>query len=411
MEYYVPKWWLQLCVLSSFLSVVISSISICRQLINYRKPSEQRLIVRIQVMVPLFSVTCLLACFKPQWAQTWTEPIREIYEAFVIYTFFSLLTLILGGERRIITELCMGKAAVRHPICFIGAVLPRVDMSSPSDFLAVKRGILQYVWFKPVYCLAMTFSYKYGWNHRVWIVLYNISATLSLYDLALFWKCLYKELQQYHPWPKFLCVKLIIFASYWQGMVISILSYYGVIEQSADVDYGYVYQNAMLCVEMIGFAVGHLIAFNWEPYSARSLPGAARLTFGYALRDWLGFGDLIWDFKTTFRGDDYTHRNFDSAEAVLAMQNMRTRMHMLNEGLRFSEGGRERYWITNNRGRPSQVTYGTTNEEDPWTEFLGDVRGYIPEDPNYPIIWDVDAYKHTRSMARLRGNLETPQSV
>lgn len=85
-------------------------------------------------------------------------------------------------------------------------------MSDPNDYLSIKRGILQYVWFKPFYCLATTIGREYGWDHYFWgffwALLYNISATLSLYNLALFWKCLYGELQKYNPWSKFLCVKL-----------------------------------------------------------------------------------------------------------------------------------------------------------------------------------------------------------
>ncbi|SCV03625.1 LANO_0G05270g1_1 [Lachancea nothofagi CBS 11611] len=405
---YIPKWWLLLCLFSSILSSAISMGSIVQQFFNYRKPFEQRLVVRIQLMVPLFSATCLLACLIPQIAQIWIDPIREIYESFVIYTFFSLLTLILGGERKIITELSIGKAPIRHPIPFFGRILPVVDMSDPRDFLSIKRGILQYVWFKPLYCIGTMICMQNDWYPEFWIpfwtISYNISASLSLYNLALFWKCLYTDLQKYNPWPKFLCVKLIIFASYWQGTIIAILSKCGVINHDTDVDYGYVYQNAVLCVEMIGFALGHLVAFNWSAYSSKSIPEGSRIRVFYALRDCFGFGDLVWDFKVTFLGNLYNYRHFNSAEAVVAHRNARSRLGRLQAGFRYSDGGRSNYWV-NDGELPSQTNpaYGSIENNEPWIDLAQD--SYIPEDPNYPVIWDVDAYKYSRDMEALRQNV------
>ncbi|SCU99751.1 LAME_0G05248g1_1 [Lachancea meyersii CBS 8951] len=407
MIFYIPRWWSLLCVCSSVVSFAMSTVSIAQQFLNYRKPLEQRLVVRIQLMVPLFSATCLLACIVPQTAQVWIDPMREIYESFVIYTFFSLLTLILGGERKIITQLSMGKPPMRHPIIGLGRVLPMIDMSDPSDFLSVKRGILQYVWFKPLYCIGTVLCMQKNWYPEFWMpfwtISYNISASLSLYNLALFWKCLYDELQKYNPWSKFLCVKLIIFASYWQGILIALLSRYGFITNRPDnVDYGYVYQNAVLCVEMIGFAFGHLIAFNWSPYSSKSIPEGARMRTLYALRDCFGFGDLKWDFKITFLGNLYNYRHFNSAEAVVAHRDSRSRLGRLQAGFRYSDGGRGNYWV--NSGEPSSPSrstiYGSTEDVESWVDLSRD--GFTPEDQNYPVVWDIDSYKYSRDMEALR---------
>ncbi|SCU87657.1 LADA_0E05380g1_1 [Lachancea dasiensis] len=408
MSYYIPRWWFLLCILSSILSIGISSMSIMGQFLNYRKPLEQRLVIRIQLMVPLFCVTCLLACVIPQLALIWIDPVREIYESFVIYTFFSLLTLILGGERKIITELSMGKPPTRHPIFLLGRWLPPVDMSDPNDFLTVKRGILQYVWFKPLYCLGTMISINYNWHPEFWMpfwaLSYNVSATLSLYNLALFWKCLYGELKRYNPWSKFLCVKLIIFASYWQGIIITLLSKCGFIRHDPEVDYGYVYQNAVLCVEMIGFALGHLIAFNWSAYSSKSIPKGSRVRFFYALRDCFGFGDLKWDFKITFMGNLYNYRHFNSAEAIVAHRDARSRLGRLQAGFRYSSGDRGNYWVNEADSSSQQSSsYGSVEQNEPWIDITQ--NSYIPEDPNYPVIWDVDAHKYSRDMEALRQNV------
>lgn len=337
---------------------------------NYRKPVEQRLIVRIQLMVPLFATSCYVSL---RWfpLSKFVEPVKEIYEAFVIYTFFSLLTLLLGGERNIVI-ITSGRPPVKHPPPF-KKVLPAVDMSDPFTLLAIKRGILQYVWLKPVICLMTALVEVGGWETVLGInpyfvinLTYNVSASISLYELALFWKCMYDDLMPFNPWGKFLCVKLIIFASYWQGITLALLSWLGVLKPSTDTaldsndTLGFAIQNALLCVELIGFAIGHWHSFSWTEYRPEALPGCGRLSYAAALRDAFGCGDLIYDFKSTFEGDDYDYRRFDSVEALIAHPTSRSRMARLNQGLRFTDSGKQKYWLPN-----SKVGNGSTSIKTP----------------------------------------------
>ncbi|AMD19127.1 HBR226Wp [Eremothecium sinecaudum] len=392
---YLATWLFKSCVIASVFSVLLSALTMLSQLMNYRIPQQQRLILRIQLLVPIFSITCLLAIIYPNMATILIDPIREVYESFVIYTFFSLLTLLLGGERNILVNIAPKQNALRHPIPVLGRwILPAVDLSDPKAFLAIKRGILQYVWFKPIYCLGMSICQQMKWKVgiRCLVIAYNASASWSLYDLALFWKCLYHELAQYNPWPKFLCVKLIIFASYWQGMIIDLLQYFNVISERPDVNMGYIYQNTSLCLEMIVFALAHRWAFPWTEYSARQIPMGARMKFYYALRDWLGWKDLAWDFKTTFKGSEYTYRNFAATEA-----NSERRQKMINDGLRYTNFGTERHWI---KGSPSK--YGSITSDEDWLDLIEGIPTYIPEDSKYPVIWDASSRRYTRSIVQLR---------
>lgn len=400
---YLPHWLILTCCISAGLSMSISLYSIYCQLINYRIPQQQRLVLRIQMMVPIFSVTCLISIIYPKQSIIFVDPIREIYESFVIYTFFSLLILILGGERRILLELSLGKAPVSHPILFIGTIIPKFDISDPIDFLRCKRGILQYVWFKPGYCLLMSIFELNHWESKWLVCLYNISASWSLYNLALFWKCLYDNLQQHNPWPKFLCVKLIIFASYWQGMIIGLLQYYGVIKNFETINMGYIYQNVALSLEMIAFSIAHQIAFSFHPYSIKNLSFASRMEFKYAIKDWLGIQDLKLDFTTTFFGNSYSYRNFDSVEAIMAHRDSRSTINRLNNGLRYTNGGNNRYWVTQD-----PELYGSIENES-WDDLLHNMNKYIPEDPNYPVIFDMRAHKFSNKINELRKNLVNSQ--
>lgn len=458
----------KLCTFTSALSVVISFYTIVSHLMAYRMPQEQRMCIRILFMVPLFAITTYITSsgiISTFYSKIFLQPIQEIYESFIIYTFFTYLIYILGGERKILMETAWkNKSTVRHPL--IGKILPSVDISNPKDFLFIKRGILQYVWLKPFFIvgnLVVDFN-ETDTNADVWVsrlkfwllIGYNISATLSLYELAVFWRCLYNELRQFGPWPKFLCVKLIIFVSYWQSILLMILQHFGVFKQHVNLkeeDMGYIYQNVLLCLEMIPFAIGHLVAFSNEPYTYRKKPESSRLSFTYALKDCLGNKDLVVDSYNTFFGTEYNYRNFDAAKATLnSKADTRTRNARITEGLRFSNKGKDQYWLEPKHIRkkkslasfPSHQqmgpTYGSTGNgslvdttnndtrtsdtsgnlsaasntqnrinsssddvlarnqiDEPWADFMeGYYDEYIPVDETYnkAVVYDIKGYKY-----------------
>ena len=235
--------------------------------------------------------------------------------------------------------------------------LPKVDISDPHTFLAIKRGILQYAWLKPVLGLASivmkaTGVYKEGQlavnSGYLWSgILYNLSVTISLYSLGMFWVCMSKDLQPFRPVPKFLCIKLIIFASYWQGFFLSILVWLGAIpdvEGYTSDNFAAAIQDALICIEMPIFAIGHWYAFSWHDYADVTI-SAARMPVKFALRDAFGIRDLIEDTKETFSGDNYEYRLFDSGDNVLAHEGSSSRVARMMEGMRYERGGKGKYWI------------------------------------------------------------------
>ena len=284
----------------------------------------------------------------------YVDPVRDIYEAFTIYTFFQLLINFIGGERSLIIMM-HGRAPVSHPWplnhCF-----RKVDISDPYTFLAIKRGILQYAWLKPVLSLATivtksTGTYEEGYlsvtSGYLWIgIVYNLSVSLSLYALAMFWVCMHDDLKPFRPVPKFLCVKLIIFASYWQGFFLSILQALGAIPSVR----GYTQDNlaaaiqdALICCELPLFAVAHWYAFSWHDYADVTI-SSARMPVKYALRDAFGPVDLIQDTRETFAGGKYEYRAFDARDDVLTHEESESRVARMRQGMRYSRGG-GKYWI------------------------------------------------------------------
>ncbi|CUM67107.1 uncharacterized protein PRCAT00004796001 [Priceomyces carsonii] len=412
---HLPEWVIILSGYSSVISTLIIFVCIFLHLINYRKPFEQRLMIRIQMIVPLFAVSCfsMLLDQKSYVNRYLLEPTREVYEAFVIYTFFSLLTDMLGGERNIIIT-TSGREPVSHP-GILRYILPDLDISDPHTFLGIKRGILQYVWLKPFICfgtiladvLGLYDSNKMGASSiYLWLtIIYNFSVTMSLYCLAIFWKILWNDLKPFKPVSKFLCVKLIIFASYWQGILLAILNALGVlpgsaVKQEPNVNIGISIQNALLCFELIGFAVGHWHAFSYRPFTISNIPYSRFKTY-YAIKDVLGIRDLVYDFRVTYNGDYYkNYKKFDSVEAMITHPDSKGRMSRIKQGLRYHSDGKQKHWLPNQTSGASNASITSTSElnavnsqsltTQPTTEYAKSInsngtstRGLFSSSPKY----------------------------
>ncbi|KAH6856529.1 organic solute transporter Ostalpha-domain-containing protein [Chaetomium sp. MPI-CAGE-AT-0009] len=350
---------------ASLVATLMSIVSIWLQTKNYRKPLLQRYVVRILLMIPIYSVASWTSMVS-RTAADFLSPIRDIYEAFTIYTFFQLLINYLDGERALII-MTHGREPVDH-LWPLNHVLPRVDISDPYTFLAIKRGILQYAWLKPTLSLAAiimkaTGTYQEGYiglnSGYFWSgIIYNISVTVSLYSLGLFWVCMHNDLKPFRPVPKFLCVKLVIFASYWQGFFLSILVWLGAIPDQVE---GYTpdnlaaaIQDFLICIEMPAFAVAHWYAFSWHDFADNRI-ASARMPVRYAARDAFGIRDLIQDSKETFSGDKYGYRIFDSGDKIMAHEASRSRLARIKDGMRYERGGKGKYWIP----RPDEINQTT----------------------------------------------------
>ena len=113
--------WLQLkstCLISSFTASsrdIFRSGHMCmaNQCTDYRKPLLQRYVVRILIMVPIYAASSWASVVSLQ-AAFYLDPLRDIYEAFTIYTFLQLLVNFMGGERQLIIMM-HGRAPVSHP--------------------------------------------------------------------------------------------------------------------------------------------------------------------------------------------------------------------------------------------------------------------------------------------------------
>ena len=353
-------------------------------------------------MVPIYAAASWAAIMSLN-AAFYLDPLRDAYEAFTIYTFVQLLINFLGGERSLII-MTHGRQPVSHPWP-ISLWCSKMDISDPHTFLLIKRGILQYAWLKPILSAAtiilkLTGTYKEGYlswdSGYLWTgILFNISVTLSLYFLAMFWVCMNNDLKPFRPMPKFLCIKLLIFASYWQGFFLSILQFLGAIPSDVP---GYTpdnlaaaIQDALICFEMPIFSIAHWYAFSWHDYADDTI-SAARLPVTFAFRDAFGIRDLIEDTKETMRGKHYDYRHFDSGDNVIAHEESHSRIARMMDGMRYERGGKGKYWIP----KPQDPTSRTPLLADdaiaraPAPESRGHAHEYRAADPEWEIGIDAE---------------------
>jgi hypothetical protein len=241
----------------------------------FRKPEYQLYICRIIIMVPIYCLTSCLSIIDPDLTEV-LNMVRDSYEAFVIYSFTMLLINYIGGERRLSLTLEL-KENINHawPICYFFR-----SFKPGSGFLRmVKIGVLHFVLFRPLLsALAIvleTFQIYHDGNFAVSdaylyiFILNNVSFTLALYGLAMFFVATEELLEPYRPVPKFLCIKGVIFFSFWQGIALSMLEKAGVIQKAGEMsaqEQAELIQNVLVCVEMLVASFVHTFAFGYEEY-------------------------------------------------------------------------------------------------------------------------------------------------
>ncbi|KAF8598955.1 DUF300-domain-containing protein [Ceratobasidium sp. AG-I] len=334
-------------------ATVVSTWSIYLHLKNYRKPALQRMVIRIMVMVPLYAVSSFVSLFSLE-AGVIIDVVRDVYEAFVIYCFFHLLLIYLGGERSLLI-LLYGREPKEH--AFPVSLFKReLDASDPFTFLFLRRGILQYVQVKPILA-AVTLLLKALGKYRegafradagyLYVsIVYNTSICLSLYCLAMFWVCVNSDLKPFRPMPKFLCVKGILFFSFWQSITISFLVSTGFIKRIGpytDVEHiSLAITDTLICYEMPFFAIAHSYAFSTSDFTFPSPNHVARMPFLHALRDAFGLLDVLVDARATLKGG-VTYQAYEPAEGGMHQGTGRDRR--IRAGLRYAAGGRKKYWL------------------------------------------------------------------
>ncbi|KAM9305256.1 transmembrane protein 184A [Gastrophryne carolinensis] len=304
---------------------------------NYTMPNEQRYIIRILFIVPIYSFDSwlsLLLIANDQY-YVYFDSVRDCYEAFVIYSFLSLCFEYLGGESSIMAEI-RGKPVKSS--CFYGTCCLR-GMSYSIGFLRFcKQATLQFCIVKPIMAVVTIILQAFGKYHDgdfnvrsgyLYItIIYNISVSLSLYALFLFYFATKELLNPFEPVLKFLTIKAVIFLSFWQGMLLAILERGGAIPEVQIINGNTVgagtvaagYQNFIICIEMLFASIALRYAFTCMVYIEKKENSTANVapmqSISSGLKETMSPHDIVQDAIHNFSPayQQYTQQSMQDAE-------------------------------------------------------------------------------------------------
>ncbi|XP_046887594.1 transmembrane protein 184ba [Hypomesus transpacificus] len=281
----------------------------------YSSPNEQRHIVRILFIVPIYAFDSWLSLlfFTNDQYYVYFDTVRDCYEAFVIYNFLSLCYEYLGGESAIMAEI-RGKPI--ESSCVYGTCCLWGRSYSIGFLRFCKQATLQFCVVKPLMAAITVLLQAFGkyrdgdfnvaGGYLYVTIVYNISVSLSLYALFLFYFATKDLLSPYSPMLKFLMVKSVIFLSFWQGMLLAILEKCGAIPKisSAQVTVGEGtvaagYQNFIICIEMFFASLALRHAFTYTVYMDKRLDAQGRCapmkSISSSLKETMNPGDMVQD--------------------------------------------------------------------------------------------------------------------
>ncbi|KAL3659392.1 hypothetical protein V7S43_015663 [Phytophthora oleae] len=277
------------CVVATLLSVY----NIVQHLAHYSRPQLQRYIVRILVIVPVYAMGSLLSLTFVNQA-LYFDSIRDCYEAFVVYSFLALVLSFAGGESVCVLKM-QSEPDIRHPWPINRCFNP---LGRDGRLLRLcKRATIQFVFVKPVFAALSLLMLACGKYHTlayqlILAVVYNISYSLALYGLWIFYLATRHILQPFNPVLKFFAVKSVVFLTFWQNSLLDFIP--GITNEQT-----FAWKDFILCVEMVFFAFVHLLAFNSSQFKKNldRLPDSEVLN---NMKEVLSLSDILADAYHNF---------------------------------------------------------------------------------------------------------------
>ncbi|KAK6152032.1 hypothetical protein DH2020_014667 [Rehmannia glutinosa] len=268
-----------------FVALSLSLLLTFQHLRWYTNPSEQKWIVAVIFMVPVYSTESILSLWNAKLSLA-CDILRNCYEALALYAFGSYLIACLGGEREVIRFLeDEAEKQINKPLLeeekepesqqktFRNFIF-RPSVLGEDLFTIIKFGLVQYMILKTLCAfLALVlelcgvygdgeFKWYYGYPYITLVL--NFSQMWALYCLVQFYNVTHRRLEPIKPLAKFISFKAIVFATWWQGVGIVLLCTFGVLPKEGKFQTGL--QDFMICIEMAIAAVAHIFVFSAKPY-------------------------------------------------------------------------------------------------------------------------------------------------
>ncbi|XP_057537155.1 uncharacterized protein LOC130814904 [Amaranthus tricolor] len=266
------------CACSVLLTLHFTIQLLSQHMYYWKNPKEQKAIIIIILMAPLYAAVSFVGLLDFRGSKAFfmfLESIKECYEALVIAKFMALMYSYLNisiSQNAVPDEI---KGREIHHSFPMTLFQPRTVHLDFRTLKLLKHWTWQFVILRPVCSLLMIALQLLGWYTSpiswVFTIVLNVSVSLALYSLVVFYHVFDKELAPHKPLVKFLCIKGIVFFCFWQGIVLEILVAAGIIRSRYSwLDVEHIeegIQNVLVCVEMVVFSVLQQYAYSVQPYS------------------------------------------------------------------------------------------------------------------------------------------------
>ncbi|WRX25918.1 Organic solute transporter subunit alpha/Transmembrane protein 184 - like 3 [Theobroma cacao] len=275
-----------------------------QHLFYWKNPKEQKAILIIILMAPIYAIDSFVGLLDVRGSKAFfmfLESVKECYEALVIAKFLALMYsyLNISISKNIVPDEIKGREI--HHSFPMTLFQPRTVRLNHRTLKLLKHWTWQFVVIRPVLGVYPS------WLSWTFTIILNISVSLALYSLVIFYHVFAKELAPHKPLAKFMCIKGIVFFCFWQnsivassrkifvplargryfvtgpnlgdstynqmhhGVVLDILVAMGIIRSHhfwLDVEHlEEALQNVLVCLEMVVFSVLQQYAYHVAPYS------------------------------------------------------------------------------------------------------------------------------------------------
>jgi len=284
-----------------------------------RQPFVQRKILAILWMSPIYSITSWLSLIFTE-VEGYLTIVKDFYEAYVIYQFLSFLIAVLGrGNRQAVVDILSQRPSkLTKPGWMFGRMYGKTydtpENLADAVLLQCQVYAMQFVFLRPMTSIcsfafdqskhyASGSSYDYKMPQFYIMLIQNLSVFTAVTGLVKFYNATYQDLKWCRPWPKFMAVKGIVFMTFWQGLVISILANVANVVEDDTEKWARQAQDFLICLEMLLFSIAHIYVFPTEEWEEGYRPVTVDTKFG----DNIALRDFVQDLRLIISAQVSTH--------------------------------------------------------------------------------------------------------
>ena len=265
----------------SLTALLLSLVLIHQTHLHNRYPTLRRCVLLVLWMIPVYAVFAWLGLVLKDQSAYW-DVLRQCYESVAIYAFFQFLTAYLGGPQHMAAVLESKGDRMPHlfPLCFLPQWRMHQEFYKYSRLLVVQYIPVQFICAILIFITSLTGLYHDGLFSFTDAYIYlsftiNCSQVLALYGLVELYHALRKDLVATRPFLKFLCIKGVVFFTFWQSVFLGGLVATNVITPTityttSQETYGI--DDFVICIEMLGFVVLHWFAYPPREFSVYAPP-------------------------------------------------------------------------------------------------------------------------------------------